>query len=370
MSAHQRFKHLAELWFLTEPALLNVYCTHALTPNPGIPCPVRCGRGRIEYNPELVNQIADDAVFEEHMRVEMLRLLLKHPYERAPEDCPKERLKYASDMVLSSFYNFRHVELHQPAEFNLPTGKHYEWYLTHLAGMPDEGKSHQPQEAALAALWQEDSARCQELNQLIASTSNWGSLSENMVQHIIANTSARVDYRRILRAFRASVLSNERQLTRMQPNRRTGFAYMGSRRAFSSDLLLAVDVSGSISDGMLAHFYSVITKFFNYGIRSVDVIQFDSEIKGPPRTLEATRRQKLFEVCGRGGTSFEPVWQYAEYHPKYDGLIILTDGGAPPPTHKLRGKAQVVWICDSEESYRQHHSWMEHFGRVCYLNLR
>lgn len=48
-SPSDRFKQLAERWFLTEPAFFAIYCSHALTMNPRINCYMRIGKGRLEY---------------------------------------------------------------------------------------------------------------------------------------------------------------------------------------------------------------------------------------------------------------------------------------------------------------------------------
>ena len=76
----------------------------------------------------------------------------------------------------------------------------------------------------------------------------------------------------------------------MKPNRRYGFQYMGSRYDFTTRLLFAVDVSGSMSSQDLALGFSVINRFFKYGIEAIDVIQFDTEIKGDPVSLKRGRR--------------------------------------------------------------------------------
>ncbi len=376
-----RFRELAERWFLTEPALFAIYCTHELTCNNSMPCPLRAGRGRLEYNPALLPAADEQEAFQELVGIEMLRLLLKHPYERLPERTPRQLMKVASDMVLTSHYVFHHHEPNRAGQFGLPEDRHFEWYLAQLLsnenGDPDSNSDtytaaamQHEQDEAQVELWEEDEARQLELNTLISNIKDWGSLPGGMVETVIANTRARIDYRRVLSAFRASVLCTERRLTRLLPNRRTGFTYMGSRRAFATRLLLAVDVSGSVSSRMLAHFYSVITRFFTYGIRSVDVIPFDSELKGSPRTLKAAARQTRFNIQGRGGTDFQPVFDYISEQRGYDGLIILTDGEAPPPVRKPGTRTRVAWVCESEEAYNTHHTWMERLGKACYLHLK
>ena len=119
---------------------------------------------------------------------------------------------------------------------------------------------------------------------------------------------------------------------------RTGFDQMGSAREFTTKLLVAVDVSGSISESSLSNFYSVINKMFKYGIDEIDCVQFDCEL-GPVKNIRKASRQ--IEVTGRGGTSFQPIFDYLLEHNTYDGLIILTDGYAPHPTIDDRITAKV-----------------------------
>ena len=78
MSALERIQQEVEQWFLTEPLLFTVYCSHRLTINPNMQCPLRSGQGRIEYNPPLVDQLSDTQL-KAMLTVEMVRILLKHP---------------------------------------------------------------------------------------------------------------------------------------------------------------------------------------------------------------------------------------------------------------------------------------------------
>ena len=74
------FEDITQRWFITEPALFAVYCTHHLEQNTRMKCPIRTGHGVIEYNPELIP--ASAAAREEYLRSEVTRILLKHPYAR------------------------------------------------------------------------------------------------------------------------------------------------------------------------------------------------------------------------------------------------------------------------------------------------
>lgn len=60
----------------------------------------------------------------------------------------------------------------------------------------------------------------QQITDIIHSTTQWGSLPLNMVELIQKAAEGRIDYRNALRAFRSSILSQKRHLTRMYPSRR------------------------------------------------------------------------------------------------------------------------------------------------------
>lgn len=148
MTARERIQQEAEQWFLTEPVLFAVYCSHRLTMNANMLCPLRTGKGRIEYNPTVIDALQDNQL-KELLKVEMIRILLQHPYARQPLGCLPMMLQTASDMVISPAYRFSWVDLAKPEDFGLPKGQYYEWYANRLNEMavhhdgdaPSEGNS-------------------------------------------------------------------------------------------------------------------------------------------------------------------------------------------------------------------------------------
>ena len=372
MSALERIQQEVEQWFLTEPLLFTVYCSHRLTINPNMLCALRSGQGRIEYNPSLVEQLSNTQL-KAMLTVEMVRILLKHPYSRQPSGCSGIALKMASDMVISPAYNMAWAGLAHPDNFGLPVGQHFEWYAHRLSlmdipheaitteerdgeqtdtgNMEDSGQDENPsadgqdsEQTAIndassqegddasqdyTSLWEEDVFMNQELTNIINGTTHWGRLPGSMVELIQKATEGKIDYRNALRAFRASILSQKRHLTRMRPSRRFGFDQMGSRYEFITRLLVAIDTSGSVSSEALGRYFRIISTFFKYGIPEIDVLMFDTVVHGDPLPLtEAKKDTQMFKVKGRGGTDFQPPIDYMVAHPQYDGLIILTDGGA------------------------------------------
>lgn len=469
MSALERIQQEVEQWFLTEPLFFTVYCSHRLTINPNMLCALRSGQGRIEYNPELIAPMTDHQL-RALLSVELIRILLKHPYSRQPLGCPSMVLKMASDMVIAPAYNLSWAGLTLPEDFDLPAGQHFEWYANRLSIMgihmdgpaPSEGDScadsekgegnavasQEPSEkqdeeltgggnsthaeqseqgenaggsspggesptrndensAAIegqqgatdgqegasgggsssspespqatlnadpsqdyTSLWEEDAFMGQQITDIIHSTTQWGSLPLGMVELIQKAAEGKIDYRNALRAFRSSILSQKRHLTRMYPSRRFGFEQMGSRYEFTTRLLVAIDTSGSVGPEELGRYYRIITTFFKYGIQEIDVLMFDADVQGDPVTLkEAQKGKQTFEVKGRGGTSFQAPVNYVANHPDYDGLIIMTDGYAPVPSIPAHLKTKLLWVIDNEPSYKQHYNALRKTGRVCLIEL-
>lgn len=372
MTSYDRIsKHIYDNWFLSEPALHGVLCAHELVENFKMPIPVRCGRGRIEYNPEIVKTV-DDNMLEELFRTETIRIMLKHPYQRQPE-CPAEIRAIASNIVLSNNYKFKYLDLNKAEDFQLPTTEYFEWYAAKLwrsGGSPslsseaNSGDGRQNVCAPLSELWEENEFECSRINEIIENTTSWGSLSGDLVEKIKASLKAQIDYRKVLSGFRASVISSRRNLTRMRPNRRTDFQNLGSVYKMRTNLLVAVDVSGSVDSKMLQKFYSVLNRFFKYGIESIDTVQFDTELG---EIIPLKKAQTEIKVIGRGGTDFQPVFNYfrtSKTH--YDGIIVFTDGYANEP--KITGrKPKVLWIFPDKQCEKVNAERLRLLGRCCVI---
>ena len=418
MTVRERIQQETEQWFLTEPLFFTVYCTHRLKMNANMQCALRSGQGRIEYNPEIIEGVKDMEL-SAMLRVEMIRILLQHPYARQPLGCKPMVLQMASDMVISPAYHFGFLDMTRPEQYGLPSGQHYEWYAKRLCEMgvhrdgdkPSEGNSctnkqkgedvsepskegnnqaqnisqgslgpeqGQSLEQRLAeddgadytALWEEDSFQSRLITDIVQSTTQWGSIPGYMVELIKKAADGKIDYRNVLRMFRSSILSQKRRLTRMRPSRRFGFEQMGSRYDFVTRLLIAIDTSSSVGSEELARYFRVITTFFKYGVQEIDVLMFDCTVQGKPIKLdEAKKNKQEFKVKGRGGTNFQAPIDYVKEYPNYDGLIIITDGYAETPEVPPHLSTKLLWVIDNEKSYKQHYESLRKTGRVCLMQL-
>lgn len=401
---------IVENLFLCEPLMFATYCTHVLTINPKITVPFRSGKMRIEYNPNILEKMKFEDI-KNKFETELIRIILKHPYSRKPEPFNPRTAIMASEVTIHQEY---------AEKLAVPPKLSYEQY--YLLMRPEEivqmefetrkksgknekndapdnssGSSQEDDvdssedsapssaddktlknllaqaydaEYGATGLWEENDMATEELNSLIkdyAARQSWGSLGGHLKDQILASLTARIDYRKVLKNFRASILADKKHLTRFKPSRRFGFEYMGSKREFTTKLLLAIDTSGSISNKDLKNFYGVINKFFKYGIETIDVLNFDYDLQGEPVSFK--KRQTSFNISGRGGTDFQPVFDYAKDHPEYDGVIIFTDGYAAHPKKKPGTKAKFVWVLKSETEYNEHKDWMNETGKSCFLTV-
>ena len=372
----ERFTKIMERWFIVEPPLFQVLCIHEFVANTQMVCPLRCGKKRLEYNPDIVLEMSD-AALEEALRAEAVRLLLKHPYERRPDGCSQKSMGLGSNLVIGDNYKHPRFHIEKPEDYKLKGGMNYEWYVRMLErkdeGSSGDGDSNNNDGANpsadrhrdLAELWDEDELAVQMINEVINNTKSWGSLAGNFAEKLQASLKAKINWRNIFAGFRASIISSKRKLTRMRPNRRNGFDSMGSTRRFDTRLLVAVDVSGSVSSESLSYFYGVINSAFRYGFESIDVIQFDHGV----RAVHSLKKViKNVAILGRGGTSFQEPIDYAHEH-GYDGLVILTDGYAPAPKIPDGFRTGVLWVCENEDCLNHHKGWMQKSGRTCVMQI-
>ncbi len=451
MAMENRITKISERWFLTEPLLFAAFCSHEPVANKSLKIPFRTGKRRIEYNPDILESFPE-RLLEEYLKVEMFRILLKHPYQRQPTFPNLTVLAYASNITIADCYPVA-PKLPGVGQWPLPANLCFEEYyakvfaiLCNMDGIDGNGEgkngddmhgkdgiagdgdgngggentpnkldeddnaggggkntgnedkdliaskdgdgggkngddlsggrkagTEKSELEQVAELWQEDQEMESSVNELIEiaeSGDTWGTIDGKMKGLIKASLKIDMDYRKMLRHFKTSIISNKRRLTRMKPNRRFGFLQMGSRYETATNLLLAVDVSGSVTDKSLSRFFSVINRFFKYGIEKTDVIQFDHELKSET-PVEFKKAKKTIEITGRGGTSFQPAADYYCSHPEYDGLIYFTDGYAPPPVFNTKRVIDVLWVLTGKGEYDRHRQWIGQIkrNRATYIPL-
>jgi hypothetical protein len=111
-----RISKITERWFLSDEPLFSAFCTHRVAENREMACYVRVGKGVIEINPDLCEDISDKEL-EERLQVEVIRILLKHPYDRQPDGCNNMAKALGSNCVIGDAYRLYKVEMEKPSDF-------------------------------------------------------------------------------------------------------------------------------------------------------------------------------------------------------------------------------------------------------------
>ena len=381
MTCENRLKAIIKNWFITEPLLFSVVTTHHLVLNEGLSVPMRSGRLCIEFSDLLASELSD-AQLTDFLKIEAYRILLKHPYARQPYKANPTALQLASDIIISKYFTppsgietagliyLKSIGLTRYNE-DLSFEQWYKKLLKIIrersAGGGEASGAGALSDYDLSAitqsseLWQEDENAQNQIDDKIKKAEieeGWGQTGGNLKRRLEEELDFSFDYRRALTKFRANIVSVNRRLTRMKPSRRYGFSAMGSRYERKADLLIAVDVSGSITDESFARFYHAIKNFFFLKIiENIDLIFFDVNLKNTS-PVKFTKNFKLEEITGRGGTSFQPPVDYfMENRSRYSGMIIFTDGEGEVP--KLSSQASILWILDSRLAYEKSRWWIE-----------
>ena len=418
MTCENRLKAVIKKWFITEPLLFSVITSHHLVRNDNLTVPMRSGRLCIEFSELLTGELSDDQLTD-YLTIEGYRILLKHPYARQPYKANPTALQLASDIIIAKYFTppsgietagivYLKSQAWRFSTLDFPLGKRWadteelrfyqrnlqidrasgllktvddltfeEWYkrLLFLIRETSAGGGEASGAGALSdydlsaitessELWQEDENAQKEIDDKIKKAEieeGWGETGGNLVRTLQEEADFSFDYRRALTKFRANIVSPSRHLTRMKPNRRYGFSAMGSRYERKADILIAVDVSGSITDESFNRFYHAIKNFFFLRIiENIDLIFFDVNLKNT-KPVKFTKNLKLAEITGRGGTNFQPPVDYfLENRRLYSGMIIFTDGeGDVPKMNANIGGSKILWILDSRLAYEKSRWWIE-----------
>ena len=418
MTSEKRLSAIIKNWFITEPLLFSVVTTHHLVNNDGLTVPMRSGRKCIEFS-DLLTSGLSDAQLTDFLKIEAYRILLKHPYARQPYKANPTALQLASDVIISKYFTppsgietagvvYLKSQAWRFSTLDFPLGKRWadtdelrfyqrnlqvdrktgllktvddltfeQWYkrLLFLIRETSAGGGQASGAGALsdydlsavtesAELWQEDENAQKQIDDNIKKAdieNGWGETGGNLLRTLQDQADFSFDYRRALTRFRANIVSVNRRLTRMKPSRRYGFAAMGSRYERKADILIAVDVSGSITDESFARFYHAIKNFFFLKIiENIDLIFFDVNLKNT-KPVKFTKNFNLTEITGRGGTNFQPPIDYfLENRSRYSGMIIFTDGeGDVPKISGAVGNSAILWILDSRLAYEKSRWWIE-----------
>ena len=160
----------------------------------------------------------------------------------------------------------------------------------------------------------------------------WGNIPVSLQQQIRASLENKISWRQKIRRFTGYLTPGGRSTSMRRMNRKYPLIYPGVKRGRVAKFLIAVDMSGSVSNEMLSEFSSEMNALAK--LCSFDIVPFDCSVE-EDKLFTWTRGKKIEIVRTRGGgTDFNAPTEYVnrpENRGRWDALLILTDGEAPKP---------------------------------------
>jgi len=416
------FSNIRLGWFYTKPVLFKLLCLYELKAEYGIDCLFRTNNKIIEYNPELVADKNLTSV-KDALELELCRILLRHPYRKKPENTDEDEWYKASTITITqkslTRYNLpegKNIEFYYEELLKQKQDIQTESQGGNVKSNAENGKQLKESEADSDADAEvdaklsetktnsgeqlqnteqknpeehDDNSEKKKANQNNKNgpTAYWGQnelektaiedfVKDNLTSELWGNLPASFEellkssveefsyYKKLLKYFKSSTGNSDRTLTRMKPNRRSGFLQMGSKyKPQPSKVLIAIDTSESVRDEYLKRFYGALKSIYLQGIKKIDVIQFDVRVicEKPERFT----KKAFYKIKGRGGTSYQCVFNYVKkHHLKYDGLIIFTDGFASRPKIDKSNNLKLLWMLTKKSGVRK---WMNETGITGWL---
>jgi len=217
-------------------------------------------------------------------------------------------------------------------------------------GPPEEGEGEPnpltPQEIeSLSLQWQQ---RMASAAQQAIQAGKMGGAMARMVDHLL---QPRLPWRMLLSRYMTMVARDD--YTYMRPSSRRGDpAVYPSLRSAQLNIVVALDISGSISNNEINEFMSEVDSIKAQMRARITLLVCDSKLDGPWlfEPWDEFSMPKKFK--GGGGTSFKPVMEWAQAQDEAPNLIVyFTDAQGEFPEKEpafpvvwlVKGKTPVPW---------------------------
>lgn len=171
-----------------------------------------------------------------------------------------------------------------------------------------------------------------------------GKLGDDMARMLDFLLQPELPWRNLLAQYMTSIARDDYSYTRPS-SRRGDPAIFPSLRSAQINIIVALDTSGSISDIELTEFVSEIDAIKSLMRAQITLHTCDSSLnENGPWTFEAWDEFKIPEkIAGGGGTSFKPVFEWAEQRDMPpDLLVYFTDAEGDFPDYEPG--FPVIWL--------------------------
>lgn len=162
-----------------------------------------------------------------------------------------------------------------------------------------------------------------------------GDFSSNFSEEI---KPAQISWKRILKQFVATKISNERIPTRKWPSKYHP-EYTSKTNKLVSNIWVVLDTSGSVSNEELSLFFSEIHAIHKNEKVGVTIVETDAKVN---KVYEYNGTLPSY-IHGRGGTQMSPGIEHVNKSAsRGDLLIVFTDGGIEP--NPTEAKIPTLWV--------------------------
>jgi predicted metal-dependent peptidase len=145
------------------------------------------------------------------------------------------------------------------------------------------------------------------------------------------------NWKTILRRF-FSTKSEETRRTLKRPDRRMAYPW-GIKKEEMQNIILGMDVSGSIDQMELTEYFSQVHKLSDL-LEDILIITCDAKVQ---EIFPFDPSKKSHNFKGRGGTDYDPLIKVVnDRYTHYDAMVYLTDGRCSPPS--LKPRIPILWV--------------------------
>mgnify|MGYP003113032653 CR=1 FL=1 len=329
------------------------------------------------YNPEFFEGLTDEERADV-LKHEFYHLVFLHVTSRRPDATNPKTWNVATDLAINSHLKNLPKGCLEPGAglfSDWESGLSSEAYLKMLTDNPDKMEelekqmgdggemspqfdSHEGWDEANSTAKEIAKERLKEFVKKAAKEANqkgWGSVSSDCRKEIMDKIVAKIDWRKVLRYFVKTSQNANKRSSIKKINKRYPYVHPGRKTSRTAKIAISIDQSGSVSDGMLAAFFSELNKLAD--IAEFTVIPFDDTVATDSIYVWKKGESRKWQRVRYGGTNFDAPTEYVNQH-NFDGHIVLTDMCAPKPK---RSKCQRMWMTTE---YHASHPYFKTSERV------
>ncbi|MDQ7094631.1 VWA-like domain-containing protein [Desulfosporosinus sp. PR] len=197
-------------------------------------------------------------------------------------------------------------------------------------------------------IWQDskdsDEKTLQEFTEKFIDNAQKGSLPgylENMIASL-RNSKGELPWNLYLKRLMGIVESNKKKtITRRNRRQPQRLDLRGELRSHKAQILVALDISGSISDQEFNQALKEVLAIVKNYNQEITLIECDSEIRRVYKVKSVKDIKSRLNT--RGGTKFTPVFEYANHH-KVNLLVYFTDGKGEDKLLTIPRGYKTLWV--------------------------